>query len=246
MPKVPQGLSFFHDQFSQHPDSVAERIRQRKLAAIFRQAGEDEPDDDEGPGWLDLTPNSTEARIDAAHRAAFAQPPPPRGTRWLLRADRRIHDCPLVADWKRWDIFVGRDDDFRHVAAADQARSDAARQAQPIAHNGRLKLAWCAAADSDIGLHTPDHIHAETTVDEHHVHIDRIERHRYSPGRSLTEVRIFVDGLLQGRGGFVGCSLGAGGSDLPAIARVGPSRAITVDATNGVAFPIVELWEVTP
>jgi hypothetical protein len=246
MPKVPEQISFFYDQFSQHPHSVAERIRQRKLAAIFRQAGKDEPGEDDGPGWLDLTPDSTEAEIDTAHRAAFTQPPAPRGTGWLLRADRRTHSCPVVADWKRWDIFVGRDDDFRKVPAEDEARCDAARRADPIAHNGRLKLAWCSAADSGIGMHTPDHIHAETTVDGHHVHIDRIERPRHSPGRALTEVRVFVDGALAGRAGFAGCSQGAGGSDLPAVARLGLSRAITVDVVHGIAFPVVELWEVTP
>ena len=246
MPRVPEGLSFFHDQFSQHPQSVAERLRQRGLAAIFRDFAEPEPVEDEEPGWLDLTPESTEAEIEAALRADFPGPPPPRGTSWLLRADRRIHSCPLVADWKRWDIFVGRDDDFRQVPAEDQARCDAARLAHPLAHKGRLKLSWCAAADSVIGLHTPDHIHAEATVDGHHVHIDRIARHRYSPGRSLTEVRIFVDGVLAGRAGSAGCSLGAGGSDLPAVARLGRSRAITVDVIHTIAFPIVEFWEVAP
>jgi hypothetical protein len=246
MPKVPEDRSFFHDQFSQHSRSVAGRLRRRAQAAALRQLDEDEPDEDEGPDWLDLTPDSTEAQIEAACLGAFTQPPPPRGTRWLLGADRRIHSCPLVTDWKRWDIFVGRDDDFRQVPAEDQARCAAARRAHPVAHDGRLKLSWCAADDSGIGLHTPDRIHAETTIDEHSVHIDRIERHRHSPGRSLTEVRIFADGVLAGRAGRCGCSLGGGGGNLPAIARFGPSRAITVELIHDIAFPIVELWEVTP
>jgi hypothetical protein len=67
------------------------------------------------------------------------------------------------------------------------------------------------------------------------------------PARRLRgEVRIFVDGVLAGRAGGCGCSLGAGGWDLPAVARVGVSRAITVDTINDIAFPIAELWEVAP
>ena len=56
----------------------------------------------------------------------------------------------------------------------------------------------------------------------------------------------FVDGVLGGRAGGCGSSIGAGGHDLPAVARVGVSRAITVDTIHDIAFPIVELWEVAP
>jgi hypothetical protein len=58
------------------------------------------------------------------------------------------------------------------------------------------------------------------------------------------EFRIFVDGQVGGRGGLCGTSLGFGGRDLPAVARVGPYRATTVDEVHGVSTPVVELWEV--
>src|SRR5688572_22248717 len=137
MPKVPAGLSFFYDQFSQHPHSVAERLRQRRLAAIFRDFGKHEAVDDEAPGWLDLTPDSTEEEIEAALKADFPKPPPPRGTRWLLRSGRSSAACPLTVDWKIWDIGVGTERDFRWVPDDDLARCEEARGAMPLAHGGR-------------------------------------------------------------------------------------------------------------
>ena len=89
------------------------------------------------------------------------------------------------------------------------------------------------------------HIHAETTIGERQVHIDLVKIIRGGPGRSVTEVRIFVDGELAGRGGSCGCSLGGGGDDLPAVALISQSSVLSVTVIYGRGAPLAELWEVT-
>jgi hypothetical protein len=88
------------------------------------------------------------------------------------------------------------------------------------------------------------HIHAETTIGERLVHIDLVKIIRGGPGRSVIEVRIFVDRELAGRGGSCGCSLGGGGDDLPAVALVAPSNVLSVTVIYGRGTPLAELWEV--
>jgi hypothetical protein len=90
------------------------------------------------------------------------------------------------------------------------------------------------------------HTHAEASVVGRVLHIDRVSGTRFGPGRSIVEFRLFFDGVLAGRGGSVGCSLGFGGRDLPAVALVGDRLAVTVEFVEGVAIPIVELWKVRP
>ena len=70
-------------------------------------------------------------------------------------------------------------------------------------------------------------------------------------GRSITEIRIFVDGRLAGRGGKCGCALGFGKNDLPAVALLGGGQALTVDdvtdgALHAKTMPelVAELWRV--
>jgi hypothetical protein len=88
------------------------------------------------------------------------------------------------------------------------------------------------------------HVHAETTIGTRSIHIDLVEIVRGGSGRAITEVRIFVDGDLAGRGGSCGCSLGGGGSDAPAVAIVGNSRVLAVTMIHGRGMPLAELWAV--
>jgi hypothetical protein len=90
----------------------------------------------------------------------------------------------------------------------------------------------------------PRHHHAETPINGHLIHIDVVNVLKYGPGRSVREFRIFVDGELAGRGGDCGCSLGFGGGDLPAVARIDSDVVLTVDADSGKEPPVVELWQI--
>ena len=88
----------------------------------------------------------------------------------------------------------------------------------------------------------PRHRHGETSINSHVVHIDVVDIRKDGPGRSIREVRIFVDGELAGRGGACGCSLGFGGADLPAVGRIGCDAVLTVDSVAHNEAPVVELW----
>jgi hypothetical protein len=79
----------------------------------------------------------------------------------------------------------------------------------------------------------PRHHHAETSINNHVVHIDVVDVRKYGPGRSVREFRIFVDGERAGRGRNCGCSLGFGGGDLPAVARIDSDLVLTVDSIAG-------------
>jgi hypothetical protein len=246
MPKDPDGLSFFHDQFSQHPQSIAERLRQRALCAIFRALESPAPAADAGPGWRDLTENSTAEEIEAAAKNSFHESPPPRGAARLLRAEYRI--LSVLSSGTGSDGTSSSAETTTIAGCRPTIRRGLTRLVACCRSRttGRLKLAWRPAADSLVHPRGPDHIHTETTVDGHGVHIDRLERRLHSPGRGWKELRIFVDNVLAGRAGLAGCSLGAGGSDLPAIACIGRSKVITVDIIESIAVPIVELWERVP
>jgi hypothetical protein len=91
---------------------------------------------------------------------------------------------------------------------------------------------------------SPGHLHAGTIIEGVRLHIDRVAATKYGPGRSFLEFRIFTDGVLAGRGGRCGCSLGGGGSDLPAVARVAAHLVITVEDAAEDGRPTVELWGV--
>ena len=81
--------------------------------------------------------------------------------------------------------------------------------------------------------------------------MDWTHAHKHGPGRTITKVRIFVDGRLAGRGGRCGCSPGVGGDDLPAVALIGSGRTLSVDdvtddSSRKAVVPqlVAELWEV--
>jgi len=254
--------------FRKHRDSIAGRIAAEQLEAALealRRAAAAEEDNDE-PDWLDLTLDSTDREIEAARRATLgdneiggpAPTSPPR-------AAAAIRACPLGREWRRWDMF----DSPRYHAVPDDARPavDAAAHAQPVRHLGLLPLSWEIAEDdaAHVPMTTaesgepewrcergsPRHLHAEADVDDRRVHVDWTYAHKHGPGRTITEIRIFVDGRLAGRGGRCGCSLGVGGDDLPAVALIGGGRALSVDDVTDdssrkrfVPQLVTEIWEV--
>ncbi len=75
------------------------------------------------------------------------------------------------------------------------------------------------------------------------VHIDCVTTRRDNPTFAFREYRIFVDGLLAGRGGLQACGLGAAITDLPAVALLGRQYAI-VASEDDDQQPVVELWTV--
>lgn len=173
----------------------------------------------------------------------------------VLRAPAQILACPLDPSWRRWDMFGPS---YRQIPAEATRRCASPRRLRPLHHLGLVALDWEAAPDDarvvpmtsaesgDVEWRyeqgSPHHVHAETTIGGVLVHIDMVGATKFGPGRSFTECRIFVAGRLAGRGGRCGCSLGIGGSDLPAVARLGRGQAITVDAHG--ERPVVEVWGV--
>jgi hypothetical protein len=173
--------------------------------------------------------------------------PRPRDPRRPLRhrVDPYAATCPLDSEWRDWDFLNVPN---RRLTGAAIERHHVLRKLNGVRDLGELELAWEIAFDDpgrliheaggdSTGNHPwSSHIHAETTIDDSRLHIDWITASRFGPGRSMTEVRIFLDGALVGQGFSGGCSLGFGGSDLPAVAMVGRDKAVVVD---GSAQPLV-------
>jgi hypothetical protein len=146
--------------------------------------------------------------------------------------------CPLGSSWSEWDFL-----NVPRRAEDDQgvARNERLRGSRDLRE---LELAWEIAQDDPgrivhetggdpSGRHPySSHVHAETTIDGIQVHVDWVTATRFGPGRSLTEVRIFVDGVVAGRAWRGGCSLGFGGDSFPAVARVGRDKALVVDGSS--------------
>jgi hypothetical protein len=230
--------------FRNHPESDAAR---RRLVAVEdgRQLFENE-----GDAWP-VRAVVAPPRIRSRRRRAA-----PRDEGPFPRFTPKVHGCPLTAPWQLWDMFG--EHDYRALSPGERRTCALARRLFPLGHRGFVHLDWEVAPDDErYGPMTtgepgqpqpmyrsrpPWHMHAETIVDGHRVHVDLLAAARGGPGRAYAECRIFVDGRLAGRGGECGCSLGFGTNDLPAVAAVGMNAAITVD------FParggrIVELWQ---
>jgi hypothetical protein len=154
------------------------------------------------------------------------------------RVDPFWETCPLERDWPTWDLFnVSR----RTPQGAALVRHRAAQRLRGVRDLGELVLNWDVAQDDPgrlvherggdpSGRHPfSSHIHTEVTIDRHRIHMDVITTGGFGPGRSLTEARVFVDGVVAGQAWEGGCSLGAGGNSFPAIARIGRRTALVVD-----------------
>jgi hypothetical protein len=254
--------------FKDHPDSVAGRIEARRLEEAMESLRHmaEHPEEDDGPSWLDLTLDSTAEEIDAAALATFGSDQTAGDEPMAsLHPPGAVDSCPLDRSWRRWDMFDAPK--YWDVPDGMQPSIDAARAAEPARHLGLVALAWELARDdasfepmtsAESGQPdwkyekgSPRHLHAETAIDGARIHVDWAYARKHGPGRSITEIRIFVNGQLAGRGGRCGCSLGFGKGDLPAVALLGRGRALTVDdmtsdALDARAMPelVAELWAV--
>jgi hypothetical protein len=214
------------DHFTNHPDSIAERLKEQELERSSN--------------------NLRRLRgIEKTHILRRQDDGPRKLT---LRSPEIIRACPLPAQWIKWDMLSRDEKNYRFVSEEQHARCEQARRTRPLRRLGRVPLKW----ESADGKARPavmtrlreGHIHAETTIATRLVHIDLVEITRGGPGRSITEVRIFVDGQLAGRGGSCGCSLGGGGNDLPAVAVISGSTVLSVALIYGRGSPLAELWKV--
>lgn len=220
-------------------------MRERYEQALRNLAThKDDPVEDEEDPWLDPPDDATPEQIAEAYG---------EGVQWTVqegiesRAVRTIQACPLNEGWRLWDMFGIDQHDFRWLTPDQRDRCSVSRNVIPRKHLALLTLEWEVALDD--ARHKPvseypRHHHAETLINNHVVHIDVVDVRKYGPGRSVREFRIFVDGELAGRGGKCGCSLGFGGGDLPAVARIDSDAAITVDSVVDKETPVVELWKV--
>jgi hypothetical protein len=213
-------------QFRDHPDSIAERVFRKFVSSLpHRDAPRTKP---QTPWWPTFTP----------------QPPV------------AIVHCPNDPYWRDWDMFR-RDYFFAMLPSGELAVCTRARNLHPRAHRCRVPLLWELGATAvppprplpasgipPLVPHAERHMHAETRIDHHLVHIDVVSLTKYSPGRSVDECRVFVDGTLAGRGGKCGSSIGVGGYSLPAVALVDVGVAVTVDLITDEHGPVVELWDV--
>lgn len=78
----------------------------------------------------------------------------------------------------------------------------------------------------------PPHVHSSLDVDGQRVHIDYIWANMWGPGRSKSEIHIFVDDCLAGFGGHWGTSLGASSSISPTVALLDDRRALVFDGPS--------------
>jgi hypothetical protein len=214
-------------------------------------------ENDEGDDWLEMPDPAPPEQIAAAYGEGVHRT---KGEPIEGRAGARIETCPLDPGWRLWDMFSTRERDFRWLTPAESDRCRAARTVIPEKHVGLVALEWeIAPDDARYQPMTPEesgspdwkyadgyprHHHAVTSINDHTIHIDRVDVSKYGPGRSVREFRIFVDRELAGRGGHCGCSLGFGGGDLPAVARIDSDLVVTVDAVAGEQLPVVELWRI--
>lgn len=146
--------------------------------------------------------------------------------------------CPLGSTWRTWDFM---NVPARRLTGDALERHLELRRMKRVRDLGELRLDWEIAADDPgrllresggdrAGHHVwSSHVHTETIIDGAKIHIDWVTVDGSGPGRSLTEVRIFVGGILAGQAFTGGCSLGFGGGDFPAVALVGVDRALVVD-----------------
>jgi len=195
--------------------------------------------------------NLPPSRFPVAHREDVTSDD--RSVTRPIRDAPTIASCQLGETWRLWDLFGS---DYRELSAEEHRTCVAARRLLPVATRGPLLLDWEVARDDarfrpmtpeesgqpdwKFSPESPSHVHAETVVDGHAVHVDWLHAWKFGPGRKYHEIRVFVNGRLAGRGGRCACSLGFGGNDLPAVAAIGQSAAITV--ALGPNGPDIELW----
>ena len=147
--------------------------------------------------------------------------------------------CPLAPDWParlrplRF-VFAGPEQEA-FLRAAHQAELG-----QPLSI---IDAQWHIADDDPSQAPSapeahrfagyPCHLHTAFSVDGQRVHLDRTWANLWGPGRLKVEWHIFVDGVLAGFGGELGCSLGFTSSIRPVVALLNNARAIVLRPQPG-------------
>lgn len=148
--------------------------------------------------------------------------------------------CPIGTTWREWDLLTLS----RHSPpdAPDLGRN-------PDECLVGLRLAADLSMPHTRTEHAVDdrreavHVHGDAEVDGLRVHVDWVWVRAWGPGRSLAEVRVFVDGRLTARAVSGGCSLGAGSNTFPAVASIGPRLALVVPKASESGAPAaVQVW----
>ncbi len=149
----------------------------------------------------------------------------------------RISDCPLARQWMDWDVDTEKR--FRLQGADERRQAVEAREARRGKQVRRIRAEWEVAEDDasrgappeDIDFEPgfPHHLHAQFDVETNLVHVDYVEAEFVSPPRRYVEIRIYVRGLLAGRGGSSSTSMGyAESAELPALALIGTELVLGV------------------
>jgi hypothetical protein len=148
-----------------------------------------------------------------------------------------IVDCPLGHQWIDWDVDTEKR--FRLSGAEERRLATEARESRRGKQIRRIHAEWQVAADDvtlaappddiDFARGSPRHLHAQFEVETNLVHVDYVAAEFASPVRRYVEIRIFVRGLLAGRGGASTSYRGSGESaDLPALALIGSELLLGV------------------
>jgi hypothetical protein len=148
-----------------------------------------------------------------------------------------IADCPLGGQWIDWDIDT--DKRFRLHAVDERRLATEARESRRGKQIRRIQAEWEVAADDitrqappddiDFAQGSPRHLHAQFNVETNLVHVDYVLAEFTSPPRRYVEIRIFVRGLLAGRGGASSSGMGYSASaELPALALIGTELLLGV------------------
>ena len=85
--------------------------------------------------------------------------------------------------------------------------------------------------------------HTEQLFDDHRVHIEAIAQELGGPGGTNAEIRVYVDGMLEGRSIRLG-RLGATVNTFPLVATIGPDAVLSVMPVRWTSLETlnVELW----
>jgi hypothetical protein len=148
-----------------------------------------------------------------------------------------IADCPLARQWMEWDVDTERR--FRLGGTEERRLANEAREARRGKQLRRILAEWEVAEDDasraappeDIDFEPgfPQHLHAQFDIDTNLVHVDYVAAEFVSPPRRYVEIRIYVRGLLAGRGGASSTSMGyAESAELPALALIGSELLLGV------------------
>jgi hypothetical protein len=148
-----------------------------------------------------------------------------------------IADCPLARQCIDWDVDTEKR--FRLSGVEERRLAVEAREARRGKQIRRIQAKWQVAADDatretppddiDFARGSPRHLHAQFEVEGNLVHVDYVEAEFTSPPRRYLEIRIFVRGLLAGRGGASSSASGAAdSSELPALALIGSELLLGV------------------